>query len=41
MNKSTELKKFEFERFFTGEVVANGYMCLFYPKKRKKKFTID
>ena len=40
MNKSTELKKFEFEKFFTGEVVANGYMCLFYPKKRKKKLKV-
>ncbi len=28
--------KFNFEKFFTGKVVANGYMIFFYPKKRKK-----
>ena len=37
MIKNTTVKKFEFEKFFTGKVIANGYMCFFYPKTRKKK----
>ena len=37
MTKNIVLKKFEFEKFFTGKVVATGYMCFFYPKIRKKK----
>ena len=40
MTKNTELKKFEFEKFFTGKVIANGYMCFFYPKTRKKKLKV-
>ena len=40
MNKSTTLKKFEFEKFFTGKIVASGYMCFFYPKIRKKKLEV-
>ncbi len=28
--------KLNFEKFFTGKVVANGYMIFFYPKKREK-----
>ena len=36
MTKNNALKKFEFEKFFTGKVVATGYMCFFYPKTRKK-----
>ena len=33
-NKST---KFEFEKFFTGKVKAEGYMTFFYPKPRKER----
>ena len=40
MTKNTALKKFEFEKFFTGKVVATGYMCFFYPKTRKKKLKV-
>ncbi len=40
MAKNTALKKFEFEKFFTGKVVATGYMCFFYPKTRKKKLKV-
>ena len=40
MIKNTVLKKFEFEKFFTGKVIANGYMCFFYPKTRKKKLKV-
>ena len=40
MTKNTALKKFEFEKFFTGKVIANGYMCFFYPKTRKKKLKV-
>ena len=40
MTKNYALKKFEFEKFFTGKVVATGYMCFFYPKKRKKKLKV-
>ena len=40
MIKNTALKKFEFEKFFTGKVIANGYMCFFYPKTRKKKLKV-
>ena len=40
MTKNTVLKKFEFEKFFTGKVVATGYMCFFYPKTRKKKLKV-
>ena len=40
MTKNTALKKFEFEKFFTGKVVATGYMCFFYPKTRKKKVKV-
>ena len=40
MTKSTTLENFEFEKFFTGQVVATGYMCFFYPKSRKKKLKV-
>ena len=40
MTKNIVLKKFEFEKFFTGKVVATGYMCFFYPKTRKKKLKV-
>ena len=40
MIKNTVFKKFEFEKFFTGKVIANGYMCFFYPKTRKKKLKV-
>ena len=40
MTKNTALKKFEFEKFFTGKVIANGYMCLFFPNTRKKKLKV-
>ena len=40
MTKNTELKNFEFEKFFTGKVEANGYMNFFYPKTRKKKLKV-
>ena len=40
MTKNNALKKFEFEKFFTGKVIANGYMCFFYPKTRKKKLKV-
>ena len=40
MTKNTALKKFEFEKFFTGKVIANGYICFFYPKTRKKKLKV-
>ena len=40
MTKNNALKKFEFEKFFTGKVVATGYMCFFYPKTRKKKLKV-
>ncbi len=40
MNKNTETKNFEFEKFFTGKVVATGYMCFFYPKIIKKKLKV-
>ena len=40
MTKNTALKKFEFEKFFTGKVIANGYMCFFYPRTRKKKLEV-
>ena len=40
MIKNTTLKNFEFEKFFTGKVVATGYMCFFYPKTRKKKLKV-
>ena len=40
MTKKIALKKFEFEKFFTGKVVATGYMCFFYPKTRKKKLKV-
>ena len=36
MTKKNALKKFEFENFFSGKVVATGYMCFFYPRIRKK-----
>ena len=40
MTKNNALKKFEFEKFFTGKVLATGYMCFFYPKTRKKKLKV-
>ena len=40
MTKNNALKKFEFEKFFTGKVVATGYMCFFYPRIRKKKLEV-
>ena len=40
MTKNRAPKKFEFEKFFTGKVIANGYMCFFYPKTRKKKLKV-
>ena len=40
MNKNNALKEFEFEKFFTGKIVATGYMCFFYPKTRKKKLKV-
>ena len=40
MTKNITLKEFKFEKFFTGKVVATGYMCLFYPKIRKKKLKV-
>ena len=40
MNKNSETKKFEFEKFFSGKVLATGYMCFFYPKKRKKSVKV-
>ena len=40
MTKNKAPKKFEFEKFFTGKVIANGYMCFFYPKTRKKKLKV-
>ena len=40
MTKNTELTNFEFEKFFTGKVEANGYMNFFYPKTRKKKLKV-
>ncbi len=40
MTKNTALKKFEFEKFFTGKVVATGYMCFFYPRIRKRKLEV-
>ena len=40
MTKNTAPIKFEFEKFFTGKVVATGYMCFFYPKTRKKKLKV-
>ena len=36
MTKNIVLKKFEFEKFFTGKVVATGYMCFFYLRREKK-----
>ena len=40
MTKNTTFKNFEFEKFFNGKVEASGYMCFFYPKKRKKKLKV-
>ena len=40
MTENTAPIKFEFEKFFTGKVVATGYMCFFYPKTRKKKLKV-
>ena len=40
MTKNTTPIKFEFEKFFTGKVVATGYMCFFYPQTRKKKLKV-
>ena len=40
MTKKKETKNFDFEKFFTGKVVATGYMCFFYPKIRKKKLKV-
>ena len=40
MTKNVAPKEFEFEKFFTGKVVATGYMCFFYPKTRKKKLKV-
>ena len=40
MTKNNAFKKFEFEKFFTGKVVATGYMCFFYPRIRKKKLEV-
>jgi hypothetical protein len=40
MTKNATFKNFEFEKFFTGKVEATGYMCFFYPKKRKKKLKV-
>ena len=40
MTKNTEPIKFEFEKFFTGKVIANGYMCFFYPRTRRKKLEV-
>ena len=40
MTKNTILKEFEFEKFFTGKVLATGYMCFFYPQTRKKKLKV-
>ena len=40
MAQNTALKKFEFEKFFTGKVVATGYMCFFFPKTRKKNIKV-
>ena len=40
MTKNTEHENFKFEKFFTGKVLATGYMCFFYPKARKKKLKV-
>ena len=40
MTRNTAPKNFEFEKFFTGKVIANGYMCFFYPKTRRKKLKV-
>lgn len=32
--------KLNFEKFFTGKVVAEGYMIFFYPKRRKKNLKV-
>ena len=32
--------KLNFEKFFTGKVIANGYMIFFYPKKRTKNVKV-
>ena len=40
MKKNNRDQKFKFEKFFTGQVVAEGYMSFFYPKKRKKKLKV-
>ena len=40
MTKNNALKKFEFEKFFTGKVVATGYICFFYPKTKKQKLKV-
>ena len=33
-------QKFQFEEFFTGKVVAEGYMIFFYPETRRKKIKV-
>ena len=40
MTKNTEHENFKFEKFFTGKVVATGYICFFYPKTRKQKLKV-
>ena len=32
--------KLDFEKFFTGKVIASGYMIFFYPKKRTKNVKV-
>ena len=36
MKKNNKTQKFQFEKFFTGRIIAYGYMNFFYPSKRKK-----
>ena len=36
INKYSDFKDLEFEKFFTGEVVAKGNLILFFPKKLVK-----
>lgn len=41
MKQDNKNQKFEFEKFFSGKVVAKGYMCYFYPKKKIKKLKVS
>ena len=40
MKSNNKFQKLEFENFFTGQVIAEGYMNFFYPKKNKKKLKV-